>query len=292
MSKTTMEKYGRKNMQPALEPGCFEVAQAFCVSRRTKLTDLKREACTFWNLEANEFELFEKGHILQMRYDETVEIFFYSTIEAQRAGADLVLQVPDRTKLYEPEDEEGDGAKNGKRVKREEKELTEINRKSREHQERRQKALAIERKYPGLRKYTYDGKKYQDKDLGINNHVIAFVVLTIMLAFSVAILVERRNVMNQYLASQSIQNILTKVSVTRIAFDSVLTRDNFWSFANGTFTDLILDPDSDIRQSSKVVGPVRIRMKRVKSKECSRTFINMSCYERIYSGSTSGTEIL
>jgi len=281
------EKLKKTNMTPSEARDMFETSQIFMFSRKTKLSDLKTEVCQFWDLNPDEFELYEKSHILLMRYDESVELYFFTTIDAQRAEPELIIQMPDRQNIIEF-NEENEGEAAGQKKPKKEENTQIVSEKMKKRLERKKKAAHIEMKYPGMQKYSFDGKAFQEKDFGIDNHISAFVVLLIMLVFSCVIITQRNAIHNQYYMGNNIENALRSPPIDSLhdfmKFSQVSTPEHVYTFLRKTFLKQVIDSGSELRKWCTFVGSVRMRQLRVNTKECpDRSPKNSICYEKDYS---------
>jgi hypothetical protein len=231
-----------------------------------KLIELKQQVCQFWGLDPSEFELFENSNLLLMRYEETVEMYFYSTIDAQRATPELFLQVPDRLRHIETE------SKNKKQVELGENE--EETEKKAKRIERSKKAAEIEHKYPGLVKCARDGKAHREKSLNIDNNIYSFLIVLFLLILSIITYVMRRDVTAQYSIDKFVQEKFSE------DFNKVKDVDDLTKFIK-TFKAKLETTNLMQARGEK------IRVLNVKEKSCDQNdFKNYPCYERYYNSRT------
>ena len=266
----------------------YEKSQDFNISSTTKLSDLKRETCIFWGVKPEEFELYEGDHILLMRYDENVEKYFFSTIEQQRGKIELRLKMPMRESRNAPG---GAGEGEDKKKKDKEKKAAEQNlpEKKKRKIERRRKMNEIEKSYPGLQYYKFDSKTLRPIDMGVDNHVLTFLCLLILLTFNIIMLTSKRNITYSFTMDQSFEDKLTSPPPGDLAFNGVTTVDKFYSFFNSTFAQTLMDSTKFFLSSNVICGPIRVRQLRVVTKPCIvHSFGNTICYEKLYSSTTKG----
>lgn len=282
MTPEVNKKYLKLNLVKGMNSDIYGTSQVFMFNRKMKLIELKQQVCQFWELDPAEFELYEKSNLLLMRYEETVEMYFYSTIDAQRASPELILQVPDRTSyLEDPNKEQKVEQRNA--IGEDQAEIE----KRLKGKERQRKAVEIEQKYPGFSKCVRDGKRLQNRDLNIDNNVYAFLILLLMLILSIYVLAARRDVTIQYSIDKYVQEELNAsfYSVGIIDDTSRSTGLNsFKSFINKNFTYFITKVED--KGLYTTVGKVRYRHLKVKEKDCPR--YGVGCYERYYNDFTKG----
>ena len=281
MNAECTSKYQNLKLKKLDNSNIYFTRQVFMFNRKMKLAELKEQSCQFWGLNPAEFDLFEGSDILLMRYEETVEMFFYSTIDAQRATPELILKVPERDyyvneedKINLPEDEEA-------KIK-----------KSLKNKVIHKKAADIEKKYPGLSKYSRDGKRYKEIKLDIDSSIITFLVTLIILVLTAYTIGSRRDVTAQFGIKDAIFNKLEKnfnnVTSTNYS-DEIGTLKNFINEKLPEFVTAI-----DEEKALEFRGGFRFITSNVKERECIRNFKNENgrkCYERYYNKYTRSIEI-
>lgn len=279
-----MEKYKRKDMVQCSE--FFEQKRVFNISRNTRLLDLKEEVCNFWDISPSEFEFFENDSILTMRYSETVEMYFFTSIDKQRQNVEFFLKSPNRNNFDCIKEGNKEETKRNMEKLNEEIDLPE---RIKNKRIRAIKAAEIEKIYPGLLSYKCNGKLNRPQDLKVVDHVLSFIILLILVTFSGVILNNKRSIIFSYYMDQGIVNTLSATSNTSIGFADVDTIDEFYNFFQTTFAPYLMDPSSSFLSTNEICGPIRFRQLRVKTKPCLNSVPKgITCYERIYNSQAKG----
>jgi len=271
-----VKKYSKLELNKVTTSSLYTTSQIFLFNRKMKLIELKQQVCQFWGLDPSEFELFENSNLLLMRYEETVEMYFYSTIDAQRATPELFLQVPDRLRHVET------GSKEKKQANLGEDE--EENERRRKKAERNKKAAEIEQKYPGFSKCARDGKKQREIPLNIDNNIYSFLIVLFLLILSIITYTMRRDVTTQYSIDKFVQEYFSS------SFNEARKLEPEGEGSLGEFLKGFFEFINDYENGEKLLvikGDNMIRLLNVKEKSCRQDISSRkTCYERYYNDRT------
>lgn len=275
MAADMAKKYNRLELSNEADADFFSITQVFLFDRKTKMIDLKREVCQFWELDLEDFEFFKGGDLALMRYEETVEKFFYSTVDTQRAVTELFLRAPDKTRRIK------------KRNQCEDRKAANLGEEKKEHEgpvkkkEEETKKVEVEKTYPGLGECVRDDKKPKEEPLNMDSKFYIFFLFLLLLIFTVV----SYNLRNDTTSQISVDHILELNLGERFR---KVTKETLQHFVNKAFPDFI----ENIRESTepllKFVGKVRLRVLNVKEIKCRRNVPGFTCHSRYHSSSSRG----
>ena len=251
----------------------YTTSKTFRINREIKVNDFKLAVCQFWELNHTEFEFFYKSHILLMRYEETVEMLFFSLLDAQRTLVELTLKIPNR-------DESLGINPRAKFIK--ENIRKNDNKKELKKKKLLQKISNIEMEYPGLSQHIRNRKRDMREEFGIDNHVISFVLLFTFIILSIYTITQRQDTTTQYTIDNYIKNRLK-------SFYSVTNSQKFFDFFQGDFVTFLDDAnynstsDSGFFKLYVLVGSCSIRIMKADYKVCIKSEIkDIKCANRYY----------